>query len=65
MSELLDYAERLTRAEIKTVAQGPLRVHRPHRQRRLLRHADPHQGRHHRARRRHAAGRLHGLLLRK
>ena len=44
------------------VAQGPLRVHRPHRQRRLLRHADPHQGRHHGARRRHAAGRLHGLL---
>ena len=47
------------------VAQGPLRVHRPHRQRRLLRRADPHQGRHHRARRRHAAGRLHGLLPRK
>ena len=47
------------------LAEGHLRVHRPHRQRRLLRHADPDQGRHHRARRRHAAGRLHGLLARR
>ena len=47
------------------LAEGHLRVHRPHRQRRLLRHADPDQGRHHGARRRHAAGRLHGLIARR
>ena len=44
------------------VAEGPLRIHRPHRQRRLFRRADPDQGGDHRARGWHAAGRLHGFL---
>ena len=66
---LHERAARLCRAadarRDQDLAEGPLRVHRPHRQRRLLRHADPDQGRHHRARRRHAAGRLHGLRRRR
>ena len=37
MRELLDYAERLTRAEITTWPKGTYALHRPHRQRRLLR----------------------------
>ena len=32
MQELLDYAERLTRQEIKTLAEGHLSLRRPHRQ---------------------------------
>ena len=56
MQELLDYAERLTRAE------GHLSLHGLHRQRWVLGQADPHQCRHHGTRRRHAVGRLHGVL---
>ena len=66
---LHERAARLCRAadarRDQDLAEGPLRVHRPHRQRRLFRRADPDQGRDHRARRRHAAGRLHGLLARR
>ena len=61
MGELLDYAERLTRAEIKTWPKGRYEFTDHIDNDGFSDDADPHQGRHHRARRRHAAGRLHGL----
>ena len=62
MQELLDYAERLTRQEIKTWPKGTYRFVDHIDNDGFSDAADPDQGRDHRQRRRHAVGRLHRLL---
>ena len=59
-AELLDYAERLTRAEIARWPRGTYTLHRPSRQRRLQRRAGAAHRGHHRARRRAPHLRLDG-----